>query len=1490
MSYEYDTSKKVYTDVPILDELVHNVKLMLDGIVLKDTQEAMDHESAESINFGDKYCAIRENKVHYFAFDYPAKLFSRVNRRIRESKLTTLTPFTEQEILHYAIHNDEVPNEYRPLLIEEASKDFLENYEETNDYYRMLNGLPNYGSPAYHVNASYIPKKYLIYFIEPLIDNLEYLPNKLDKYRYAYYHDFIKAVIDQGRYVETEFGYYISDSNIKYIKNEDGEYEITNATRFFYNESTGEYFSNPNGDYIYDAEANEYILGPDLYIKNPEYINILDKNYMLILAQRYLYRTSIIDITPYQLSLLTKSGVLKRIQEENPDLGYLHHLGTKSIDIYKARRADRYELLYLPKAEELVRGTFANILETTRVIYIKRYYSTAYIFQDPYYEKFLMFLITMQAVTTLLVEAPEWYIRRDVFDVRTAEYMLTSHGIKFFNEIPLKYQVALVRKMTTLIKYKSTTKNIFDLADCFNLKNVIIYKYYLIRAQNREMALDNDIDGGYARDAISYDTARAPDGGAPGDEFLLSYDGGSPERGSEFLTTEDLEQLYSLYFINVPIEDTLDNWLHDYNHRWDYDSITQEDLYWDGENSHKYTKDRLLRKDFTSMITKYLSMEVKYTSEEWQFQATYFLNLIMNNKVNNDLLDLEVPIINTDTKFKLRDLIILLYCFASRYYDVQVTEDNLANLVYWNNRDPHPVVNATELDRYGVYPTDIEDDYDCNGGYAEDGAIKITGYDENNHPIYEFVKGYYEMDGGYAKTPKERMAYVTGGGPVNSILEIDWPETMAIDYNSLIDETDWDGMGPEEYSDPIDLNGGKILLNDSTTYNIDIYLDRYNDVYDGGYPTNSYLYDLNYKDGYEDSDPCMWFHEWNDKFLYPTIDITDRIYGFNLEADLEQLAEDISFRHPRFDWLRGYDIREVLPAETLDMIEIAGFDNFPTDPEIGVIYKDISNNNKLYMWGARSYLEIPTVFKYGIQDFLVPTYIDEETQQWQNIEELMAIYERNKQIYEDLKIAIYESNDWPEYMVRHYVFKYLFTMKWSLDQYKIRVTSSLNQAYTRRAITFQEYTESVNILMYEFYQEIMSEKDAQTRKYNIAENVDKIIDSINTYLGTEALDYVWSFLPSRSWNEILRWLYLLINFFKSYKVYFLEIGATLALDDAGDDGTSTAGEVNDEVAFTKKIYNLSDTIASYDDKDIHARIIIDDKTEELEELFIEPIYDSLVDLNGGTPFTSHYTLDVDGNPHPPMTIYTHNSTEDFVNIDGGPAREADLYTNLDAGYTYGNPQIDKDGGAQNITPNTPITNYDENTLIVDVNYNTTQDPDVLSMQINEVHSNRVYSYENINGKLEKYPAYYQDNSAFIDLDGCTPFDLLADKPLTRFNIDNMITEILVNWRIAFQMILDSKYAPKGTAENAFNRATYYASSKLQWIDWPDVNWTEQLMTITTEEGAKEYVLNAAAEQIREQLEEANRNGELNMSIDTAYEAAFNSFQDQLRFITIRGDE
>ena len=104
-------------------------------------------------------------------------------------------------------------------------------------------------------------------------------------------------------------------------------------------------------------------------------------------------------------------------------------------------------------------------------------YSQAYKFQSDYYDRFIMIMIIIQSFIDMIELSPEYIIQRELFDLRTIQYVFESQGVEFFPDIPLKYQKRLVKNLNTLIKYKSCDKNLLDIVSLFGFDNIELFKY-----------------------------------------------------------------------------------------------------------------------------------------------------------------------------------------------------------------------------------------------------------------------------------------------------------------------------------------------------------------------------------------------------------------------------------------------------------------------------------------------------------------------------------------------------------------------------------------------------------------------------------------------------------------------------------------------------------------------------------------------------------------------------------------------------------------------------------------------------------------------------------------------------------------------------------------------------------------------------------------------------------------------------------------------------
>lgn len=483
-------------NIPLLDELVYQVKNLCLSCVLKDPKQANDNETKESLRDSSIYISCVENRATFDLFSYSVQELVDVGIPLKYAE-------------KYSKSKDDIPTRYRSALLKNKVNYWLNNYVELNNYYRMLNGLPNYE--------------------------------------------------DEPIYIDQNFR---------------------------------------------DLSAIDYSLP--------------------IHEQRA-------DTIDYMYSL----GLIDKLLLEYPDCEYLKHMGSRSIGIAFARKAPKFSLLYCTEdVEDLILEKFRERMSVNRDYTMKKIYSDAYKYGSDYYDNFIMVLITLQTMMDMLSELPDYIINMELFDLRTIRLMFLSYGVDYFDDIPKRYQLNMIRNIHRLIKYKSTTKNIVDICSLFGFDNIQVFKYYILKIRNK------DGNGKYI--------------------FSKNEDG-----------TDKLNDMYDLQFLKAPIDDIGDNYLHDNTKYYDYDSIVSGDKYWDGELSHEYVKTKIIEQEFNILRSEYISIDTTYSLTELSFQLSYFYNIFFDEFKYEEKLLMLVPCIDANVMFKMVDIICYMTALGYEYMGIR---------------------------------------------------------------------------------------------------------------------------------------------------------------------------------------------------------------------------------------------------------------------------------------------------------------------------------------------------------------------------------------------------------------------------------------------------------------------------------------------------------------------------------------------------------------------------------------------------------------------------------------------------------------------------------------------------------------------------------------------------------------------------------------------------------------------------------------------------
>ena len=344
----------------------------------------------------------------------------------------------------------------------------------------------------------------------------------------------------------------------------------------------------------------------------------------------------------YDIDVLDVFGILDKVKADYPDMQYLNYLGYKRISVYKARKALEFELLYVPGCDvEEIRRSYIENYDRNRDFTLKTIYSDAFKFQSDYYDNFISLFITIQTMVDVITNVQINILKKEVFDSRTLRWLFESYGIPYYSEIPLKYQVAMIKNIHTLLKYKSTNRNIVDICSLFGYDNIQIFKYYLLK--DRKVMAEAD------------------------DTFFDKYD----------------KEAFELKFIKLPLQDHIDDYIKDRTNYIPYDNIVYQDEFWDGDIPHDEIKRRVAEKEFSLVRTKYLSVDSMCDLSDIAFNICYFFNFIFDKHKLEEYLVCYVPFIKQNKAFHMIDLFIFLTSINFYYLDIEDTiMDTMGKVLY----------------------------------------------------------------------------------------------------------------------------------------------------------------------------------------------------------------------------------------------------------------------------------------------------------------------------------------------------------------------------------------------------------------------------------------------------------------------------------------------------------------------------------------------------------------------------------------------------------------------------------------------------------------------------------------------------------------------------------------------------------------------------------------------------------------------------------------
>lgn len=296
------------------------------------------------------------------------------------------------------------------------------------------------------------------------------------------------------------------------------------------------------------------------------------------------------------LTIIENEGGLDRYKElvkVDKTFEYVNHMTKRKVYPFTARLASAFDLLYSPPTEIANLGKdFREQYQLCRDFIVYRYYSSAYRYQQEYYEGLIGMAILFQTIQQMHVKYLDADITRDFYDLDSIRVIYDAYSVPFFEMIPTYYHQKIVKLMNKLIMYKGGNQVFFDLCSLFEYEELNVFKYYLVRTQKMD------------------------DEGHP--KFFYNQSGHL-----------DYQATYDISFAKGTLDGDPFFDIIDENNKLEYYPITNADPYW-------YNDSDLMNKIYTSEYnftdTKYIGLQMVFSLTKYLFETGYFIQMIIDNR------------------------------------------------------------------------------------------------------------------------------------------------------------------------------------------------------------------------------------------------------------------------------------------------------------------------------------------------------------------------------------------------------------------------------------------------------------------------------------------------------------------------------------------------------------------------------------------------------------------------------------------------------------------------------------------------------------------------------------------------------------------------------------------------------------------------------------------------------------------------------------------
>jgi hypothetical protein len=207
---------------------------------------------------------------------------------------------------------------------------------------------------------------------------------------------------------------------------------------------------------------------------------------------------------PKEIQHKLERDLIPQLIKLYPEKTYLQHMGSKAVNLVRAREAKNFEIIFTDvNLDTVFMRAFFETYDFAREYFMNIIYNKTFKNRYDLYDNYIGMHIMIMTVQRLIVDTIKIGIDRDFYDLTSIKKLFNVYGIPFFEDLPLDYQRTIMKNVNMLIRSKSTDKVLYDIANTLFYERVKIFKYYLVKERKfnengepifayKEIILDDD--------------------------------------------------------------------------------------------------------------------------------------------------------------------------------------------------------------------------------------------------------------------------------------------------------------------------------------------------------------------------------------------------------------------------------------------------------------------------------------------------------------------------------------------------------------------------------------------------------------------------------------------------------------------------------------------------------------------------------------------------------------------------------------------------------------------------------------------------------------------------------------------------------------------------------------------------------------------------------------------------------------------------------------